>query len=111
MRKNNFKIVRKFNTAQAMVEFLIILPVMLLLVMGTIQFAFIYQAKHTLNYATFHTARAGTINNLSMSAMEMAFANNMAPLYTHSYWVMGGLWVIRQTSAQVVSLKADVLPD
>jgi len=94
-----------------MVEFLIILPVMLLLVMGTIQFAFIYQAKHTLNYATFHTARAGTINNLSMSAMEMAFASNMAPLYTHSYWVMGGLWVIRQTSAQVVSLKADVLPD
>ena len=76
----------KFNTAQAMVEFLIILPVMLLLVMGILQFAFIYQAKTTLNYAAFHTVRAGSLNNLSMSAMEMAFASNMAPLYTSSYF-------------------------
>jgi len=75
----------KFNTAQAMVEFLIILPVMLLLVMGILQFAFIYQAKTTLNYAAFHTVRAGSLNNLSMSAMEMAFASNMAPLYASSY--------------------------
>jgi len=53
-----------------MVEFLIVLPVMLLLVMGILQFAFIYQAKITLNYAAFQTARAGSLNNASMSAME-----------------------------------------
>ncbi len=68
-----------------MVEFLIVLPIMLLLVMGILQFSFIYQAKITLNYAAFQTARAGSLNNASISSMEMAFANNMAPLYTTSY--------------------------
>ncbi len=71
-----------------MVEFLIVLPVMLLLVMGILQFAFIYQAKTTLNYAAFQTARAGSLNNASMSAMEKAFTSNMAPLYTSSYLSM-----------------------
>ena len=33
----------------------------------------------------FQTARTGSLNNVSMSAMEMAFAGNMAPLYTTSY--------------------------
>lgn len=73
---------------QAMVEFLIVLPVMLLLVMGIIQFALIYKAKSTLNYATFQTVRTGTLNHASMSAMETAFDSNMAPLYTTSYLSM-----------------------
>ncbi len=68
-----------------MVEFLIVLPVMLMLVMGILQFALIYQAKITLNYAAFQTARAGSINNASIDAMQSAFASNMAPLYTSSY--------------------------
>lgn len=74
--------------AQAMVEFLIVLPVMLLLVMGILQFSFIYQAKISLNYATFQTVRSGTLNNASVEAMQSAFASNMAPLYTTSYLEM-----------------------
>jgi hypothetical protein len=46
-----------------MVELLVVLlPVMLLLIFGTIQFALIYHAKITLNYAAFEGARAGTLN-------------------------------------------------
>ncbi len=86
MRKIYLKKLNKFSNAQAMVEFLIILPVMLLLIMGLLQFAFIYQAKITLNYAAFQTARTGSINNASLDDMEMAFASNMAPLYTTSYY-------------------------
>jgi Flp pilus assembly protein TadG len=73
-------------TGQAMVEFLIVLPVMLLLVLGILQFALIYQAKITLNYAAFETARAGSLNNGNRDAMNLAFASNMAPLYTTSYY-------------------------
>jgi hypothetical protein len=73
---------------QAMIEFLIISPVMLMLVMGIIQIAMIYKAKITLNYATFQTVRAGTLNNASLADMEMAFSSNMAPLYTTSYQEM-----------------------
>ena len=85
MRRRELKYFRKYSTAQAMVEFLIVLPIMLLLVMGILQFSFIYQAKTTLNYAVFQTARSGSLNNINMSAMEMAFSSNMAPLYTSSY--------------------------
>ena len=38
---------------QAMVEYIIVLPVLLMLVLGAIQFALLYQVKSTLNYATF----------------------------------------------------------
>lgn len=86
MRNTHFKTLKKFSNAQAMVEFLIILPVMLLLVMGILQFAFIYQAKITLNYAAFQTARTGSINNASLEDMKMSFASNMAPLYATSYY-------------------------
>lgn len=77
----------KFNkvNGQAMVEFLVVLPILLLLVLGILQFAFIYQAKVTLNYAAFQSARAGALNHASISTMETAFASNMAPLYTTSY--------------------------
>jgi Flp pilus assembly protein TadG len=88
MRNTRLKSLKKYNTAQAMVEFLIVLPVMLLLVMGILQFSFIYQAKTTLNYAAFQTARAGSLNNADMGSMQLAFASNMAPLYTTSYLTM-----------------------
>ena len=68
-----------------MVEFVIILPVMLTLVLAIIQFALIYKAKLTLNYATFQSVRAGTVNNASYAEMRQAFSSNMAPLYTSSY--------------------------
>jgi TadE-like protein len=80
----------KCSSAQAMVEFIIIVPVMLMLVLGIIQFALIYKAKLTLNYSTFQTVRAGSLNNASLSEMQQAFSSNMAPLYTTSYLSMDG---------------------
>jgi Flp pilus assembly protein TadG len=85
MRELTYRKLSKFNKAQAMVEFVIIVPVILTLVLGIIQFALIYKAKITLNYATFQTVRAGSLNNASLSEMNMAFSSNMAPLYTTSF--------------------------
>jgi hypothetical protein len=68
-----------------MVEFLIVIPVLLLLILGALQFAMIYQAKITLNYAAFETARAGALNGARMWSMELAFARALAPLYTTPY--------------------------
>ena len=70
---------------QAMVEFIIVASVLLWLILGSIQFALIYHAKTTLNYAAFETARAGSVTNARMFAMELAFARAMAPLYTTPY--------------------------
>lgn len=68
-----------------MVEFGIIAAVLLLLILGTLQFALIYHTKITLNYAAFETARAGAVNNARMFAMEFAFARSMAAVYTTPY--------------------------
>lgn len=68
---------------QAMTEFIIVFPVLLLLVLGALQFALIYQAKTAVNYATFLAARAGALNNARMIFIENAFARGLAPLYTH----------------------------
>jgi len=69
---------------QAMPEFVIIFPVLLFIVLGTLQFAFIYHAKITLNYATFESARAGSLNNARLYAMNNSMARSLASLYTHA---------------------------
>ena len=51
---------------QAMVEFICVLVPLLLLILGAIQFALIYQAKITLNYAAFEAARAGSLTGARM---------------------------------------------
>jgi hypothetical protein len=68
---------------QAMVEFLIVIPLLLLILLGTLQFALIYQAKITLNYAAFEAVRAGSLNHAREYAMYDALARSLAPIYTH----------------------------
>ena len=67
---------------QAMVEYLIVLPVLLLLVMGGIQFALLYQVKTTLNYAAFVGARQGALKNAQMTAIKDGVAAGMTPMFT-----------------------------
>ena len=67
---------------QAMVEFIVIAASLLLLILGTIQFATIYPAKFALNYSSFETARAASVNDARLRAMKLAVARAMAPTYT-----------------------------
>jgi len=71
------------QAGQSMAELLVILPAMLLLIFGTIQFALIFHAKITLNYAAFEAARAGSLNNARFSAIKEGFARGLAPLYSY----------------------------
>lgn len=66
---------------QSMTEFLVVMPVMLLLILGAIQFILIYQTKTTLNYATFEAARAGSLENASRVAIDNGFTRGLAPLF------------------------------
>ena len=66
---------------QSMVEFIVILPVLLLLTLGIIQFAQIYIAKNTLDLAAFEGVRAGTLNNAKLGAIKCGIAQGLLPLY------------------------------
>jgi hypothetical protein len=69
---------------QALVEMLIIFPTLLLLVLGAFQFALIYRAKQTLNYATFMAARQGALKNAKMNNIKDGLAAGMTPLFMPS---------------------------
>lgn len=66
-----------------MSEFAIILPVLLLLTLGAIQFGLLYHTKATLNLAAFEAARAGALNQGKTTAMNLGLANGLRPLFTH----------------------------
>lgn len=66
---------------QASTEFLIALPLLILLLFGIIQFAMIYQARSTLNHATMLAARAGALHNGSRTEMRAALARGLTPLF------------------------------
>jgi len=85
-----------------MVEFIIVTPVMLLLLFGALQFAFIYHAKTLLNYAAFEAARIGAVSNARVTEMENAFARGMAAIYTHDDTVESVICA-RETIRQEIS--------
>lgn len=66
---------------QSATEFLIILPALVFLVFGIIQFALLYQTRSTLNHATLLAARAGAMHNGSTADMRAALARGLTPLF------------------------------
>lgn len=66
-----------------MTEYMIVFPVMLVLIFGTIQFALLYQAKTQLNYAAFESVRSGSLNNAQRWALNAGLVRGLAPLHTH----------------------------
>lgn len=71
------------QAGQALPEYIYVFPILALLILGAIQFGFIYQTKATLNYATFHATRQGALNNGSMNAIVDGLVSGMMPLFAH----------------------------
>lgn len=69
---------------QALVEYIYVFPILAMLILGAIQFGFIYQTKAALNYATFTATRHGALNNGSMSSIMSGLTSGMMPLFAHS---------------------------
>lgn len=74
----------RHQTGQALAEYIYVFPILLMLILGAIQFGFIYQTKATLNYATFVATREGALHNGAMSAIVDGLSSGMMPLFAHS---------------------------
>ncbi|MDO9619587.1 MAG: TadE/TadG family type IV pilus assembly protein [Pseudomonas sp.] len=72
----------RLNRGQAMVEFLIIIPVLILLIFGAFQATLIYSAKSGLNYAAFQAARLGAVNNAQYESMRRGLLRGMYPMFS-----------------------------
>jgi hypothetical protein len=70
------------SRGQASVEYLYVIPILLILLFGALQFTFIYEAKLTLNEAVFAGTRQGALNNGSMSAIQDGLEAGLTPLFS-----------------------------
>ena len=75
---NNIK--RMQGTSLA--ETLIIMPIFLMLTLGAVQYGLIYEAKSSLDYATFMSARAGSVDHAKKQIIMKGLATSLAPLYS-----------------------------
>ena len=91
---------------QAMTEYMIVFPVMLVLIFGTLQIALLYQAKIQLNYAAFESARSGSLNNAQHWALQAGVVRGLAPIHTHG---QGRNWLRWARSTVWDQIEADLI--
>jgi hypothetical protein len=60
-----------------LVEFVVVVPTVLFLLMNLIQYGLLYHTKSQLNYAAFEAARAGTTQNANPIEIRKAFTRAM----------------------------------
>ena len=65
----------------ASVEFIVAVPVLLLMGLGGMQTIFFYDAKTTLNYATFEAAREGAVTNAQTKNMRSELGVRLSPIF------------------------------
>lgn len=66
---------------QSATEFVIVVPVLLLVILGALQLGLLYRAKSALNLATFQAARVGAMHYGRESEMLSELANGLTALY------------------------------
>jgi len=104
---------RRRQAGVTMVEFAIVSPLALLVVLGLIQLGLMYTAKEIVNEGAFLAARAGAMQNAQLDKMTPVMTNALVPFYQDT---TQGLTLLRlqqaQTAAQNDSttfLKLEVL--
>ena len=100
------------------VEFLISIPVVLLLILGTLQASLLYQARLQLEVAAQEAARAGALHGGDDKAMRTALARGLTPLYTHGQSLadlakgrLAAELAARQAEIEILSPTVEALHD
>jgi RHS repeat-associated protein len=70
------------NRGASIVEAVIALPVLLVVILGAIQFGLVYEAKAALNHASLQAARAGAVNHADPNAIRRGLARGLVPLFS-----------------------------
>lgn len=83
-----------------LVEFVVVVPTLLFMLMSLVQYGLLYHTKGQLNYAAFEAARAGTVQHADPGAIRAAFARAMTGYYG------GGT-----TTAQLAAARARAAAD
>lgn len=72
---------RSRQRGSAMIEFVVVGPIISLLGLSILQYGMLFFAKNQINHASFMAARAGSMGNAKLSAVRSAYAKALIPLY------------------------------
>lgn len=65
----------------AMIEFVVVGPLITLLGTTVLQYALMFNAKNMVNHAGFMAAREGSVSHANLSSVQQAYARALVPLY------------------------------
>ncbi|QNA88726.1 pilus assembly protein [Massilia sp. Dwa41.01b] len=65
----------------AMIEFVIVGPILTLIGLAVLQYSMLFFAKNQLNHAAFMAARAGSLGNASITKVKTAYIKALVPVY------------------------------
>lgn len=65
----------------AMVEFIVVAPVLTMIGLGTLQYGRLFFAKNQINHASFMAARAGASGNADLNKVRDAYVRALIPVY------------------------------
>lgn len=85
----------------AMIEFIIVGPIITLIGLAILQYGMLFFAKNQMNHASFMAARAGSVANAKLSAVKTAYTRALVPIY-------GGGLDATELGASFVKAAADV---
>lgn len=85
----------------ALVEFLVVAPLLLLITLGMLQFGLVFHAKSNINLAAFEAARHGALKNADPAAIRNAYARALIPFH-------GGGQSAAELAASRAKASADV---
>lgn len=95
--------VARWQRGAAIVETVIALPILLVVILGAIQFGLIYEAKATLNHASLQAARAGAVSNAQPDAIRRGLARGLAPLYSPESSLQGVASTVARINSELLA--------
>lgn len=95
---------RKHSLGAAMVEFVVVGPIITILGLAILQYCLMFFAKHQINHASFMAARAGSVAHASIDTINMAYRKALIPLY-------GGGQSTSELAAAYGKAMADLTPN
>ena len=76
-----FRFARLRERGAAMVEFVVVGPIITALGLGILQYSLMFFAKSQINHATFMAARAGSVTHANIDSITAAYKKALIPLY------------------------------
>jgi outer membrane protein OmpA-like peptidoglycan-associated protein/Flp pilus assembly protein TadG len=87
----------------SLVEFVVVAPTLLFMMLGIVQAGMVFHAKSNLNYATFEAARAGSVGHGNVNTIRATFTRAMVGYY-------GGGRNAEEVAEATARATADITP-